>query len=51
MANVRDLKVRIKSIGNIRQITRAMEMVATMKLRQGAESCALASGRTAQQIR
>ena len=34
MANVRDLKVRIKAVGNIRQITRAMEMVATTKLRR-----------------
>ncbi len=34
MANIRDLKTRIKSVGNIRQITRAMEMVATTKLRR-----------------
>ncbi|HMQ22361.1 MAG TPA: ATP synthase F1 subunit gamma [Planctomycetota bacterium] len=34
MVNIRDLKVRIKAVGNIRQITRAMEMVATTKLRR-----------------
>ncbi len=34
MASVRDLRVRIKSVGNIKQITRAMEMVATTKLRR-----------------
>ncbi|MBL8862379.1 MAG: ATP synthase F1 subunit gamma [Planctomycetes bacterium] len=34
MASIRDLRTRIKSIGNIRQITRAMEMVATTKLRR-----------------
>lgn len=34
MASIRDLRTRIKSVGNIRQITRAMEMVATTKLRR-----------------
>jgi F-type H+-transporting ATPase subunit gamma len=34
MASIRDLRTRIKSIGGIRQITRAMEMVATTKLRR-----------------
>lgn len=34
MANVKELRGRIKSVGNIRQITRAMEMVASMKLRK-----------------
>lgn len=34
MASIRDLRVRIKSVGNIKQITRAMEMVATTKLRR-----------------
>ena len=34
MASVRDLRERIKSVGNIKQITRAMEMVATTKLRR-----------------
>jgi F-type H+-transporting ATPase subunit gamma len=34
MVSVRDLRSRIKSVGNIRQITRAMEMVATTKLRR-----------------
>lgn len=31
---VRELRGRIKSVGNIKQITRAMEMVATTKLRR-----------------
>ena len=34
MANVKELRGRIKSVGNIRQITKAMEMVASMKLRK-----------------
>ncbi|KAA3610843.1 MAG: ATP synthase F1 subunit gamma [Planctomycetota bacterium] len=34
MANLRDLRQRISSIGNIQKITRAMEMVATTKLRR-----------------
>ncbi len=34
MAGVKELRVRIKSVGNIKQITRAMEMVATTKLRR-----------------
>jgi F-type H+-transporting ATPase subunit gamma len=34
VASIRDLRVRIKSVGNIKQITRAMEMVATTKLRR-----------------
>ena len=34
MASIRDLRSRIKSVGGIRQITRAMEMVATTKLRR-----------------
>jgi F-type H+-transporting ATPase subunit gamma len=34
MGGVRELRGRIKSVGNIRQITRAMEMVATTKLRR-----------------
>ncbi len=34
MANIRELRTRIKSVNNIRQITRAMEMVATTKLRK-----------------
>ncbi|TAH38624.1 MAG: ATP synthase F1 subunit gamma [Planctomycetota bacterium] len=34
MANVRDLRQRIRSVGNIQKITRAMEMVATTKLRR-----------------
>src|SRR5262245_58206519 len=34
MGGIRELRGRIKSVGNIRQITRAMEMVATTKLRR-----------------
>jgi len=34
MASVKDLRIRIKSVGSIKQITRAMEMVATTKLRR-----------------
>ena len=34
MANLRDLRQRITSVGNIQKITRAMEMVATTKLRR-----------------
>ena len=34
MVSVKDLRLRIKSVGNIQQITRAMEMVATTKLRR-----------------
>lgn len=34
MASIRELRSRIKSVGSIRQITRAMEMVATTKLRR-----------------
>ncbi|MCC6405609.1 MAG: ATP synthase F1 subunit gamma [Planctomycetes bacterium] len=34
MASIRDLRTRIRSVGSIRQITRAMEMVSTTKLRR-----------------
>ena len=34
MAGIRELRARIISVGNIKQITRAMEMVATTKLRR-----------------
>ena len=34
MASIRELRTRIKSVNSIRQITRAMEMVATTKLRR-----------------
>ncbi len=34
MANIRDLRQRIRSVSSIKQITRAMEMVATTKLRK-----------------
>lgn len=49
MANIRDLKTRFTSIGNIAQITGAMEMVATTKLRRFQER-ALASRPYAEQI-
>lgn len=34
MAGIKELRLRIKSVGNIKQITRAMEMVSTTKLRR-----------------
>lgn len=34
MAGIKELRQRITSVGNIKQITRAMEMVATTKLRR-----------------
>ena len=34
MASIRDLRTRIRSVGSIRQITRAMDMVSTTKLRR-----------------
>ena len=40
MANIKELRVRIKSVGGIAKITGAMEMVASMKLRK-AQSSAL----------
>ena len=42
MANVKELRGRIKSVGNISKITKAMEMVASMKLRK-VQNRALAS--------
>lgn len=42
MANVKELRGRIKSVTNIAQITKAMEMVASMKLRK-VQTRALAS--------
>jgi len=49
MASVKDLRLRIKSVGNIQQITRAMEMVATTKLRRFQER-AVASRPYAEEI-
>lgn len=49
MANIRDLRRRIKSVSSIKQITRAMEMVATTKLRKYQER-AVASRPYAQEI-
>ncbi len=34
MASIKELRLRIRSVGNIQQITRAMEMVASTKLRR-----------------
>jgi len=49
MGGVRELRGRIKSVGNIRQITRAMEMVASTKLRRFQDR-ALSSRPYAQEI-
>lgn len=38
MASARDIKNRIKSIGNTKKITRAMEMVAAAKMRKAVEA-------------
>lgn len=38
MASARDIKNRIKSIGNTKKITKAMEMVAASKMRQAVEA-------------
>lgn len=38
MASTRQLKSRIRSVGNTRQITKAMEMVAASKMRRAQES-------------
>ena len=38
MASSRDIKNRIKSIGNTKKITRAMEMVAAVKMRRAVEA-------------
>jgi F-type H+-transporting ATPase subunit gamma len=37
MSNVRDIKRRIKSVSNIAQVTRAMQMVAASKMRRAQE--------------
>jgi F-type H+-transporting ATPase subunit gamma len=49
MASIRELRGRIRSVGSIRQITRAMEMVATTKLRRFQER-AMASRPYTQEI-
>jgi len=49
MANVRDIRRRIRSVKNTRQITRAMKMVAAAKLRRAQER-ALASRTYAQML-
>jgi F-type H+-transporting ATPase subunit gamma len=50
MANIKELRGRIKSVGSIAQITRAMEMVASMKLRK-VQAKALAHRPYASEIR
>ena len=37
MANMRDIRLRIRSIKNIEQITKAMKMVAAAKLQRAQE--------------
>jgi F-type H+-transporting ATPase subunit gamma len=49
MAGIKELRLRIKSVGNIKQITRAMEMVASTKLRRFQDR-AVASRPYAQEI-
>ena len=49
MAGIKELRQRINSVGNIKQITRAMEMVATTKLRRFQDR-AIASRPYAQEI-
>ncbi len=49
MASVKELRLRIRSVGNIKQITRAMEMVASTKLRRFQDR-AVASRPYAQEI-
>ena len=49
MANVRDIRRRIRSVKNTRQITKAMKMVAAAKLRRAQER-ALASRPYAQMM-
>ena len=49
MAGIKELRQRITSVGNIKQITRAMEMVATTKLRRFQER-AVSSRPYAQEI-
>ncbi len=43
MANARDVKRRIKSVDNTRQITRTMELVATSKLKRATDRVGAAS--------
>lgn len=49
MAGIKELQLRIKSVGSIKQITRAMEMVATTRLRR-LQDRALCSRPYAQEI-
>lgn len=52
MASTRQLKSRIRSVGNTRQITKAMEMVAASKMRraQDADKAAVSYTETARQL-
>jgi F-type H+-transporting ATPase subunit gamma len=45
MASTRDIRRRIKSVKNTRQITKAMELVAASKMKK-AQQAALAAGPT-----
>lgn len=47
MASIRQLKSRIRSVGNTRQITKAMEMVAASKMRRAQEADKAAASYTA----
>ena len=38
MANTRDIRIRIKGVKSTRQITRAMQMVATSKMKKAQDS-------------
>ena len=49
MANIRDIRRRIRSVKNTRQITKAMKMVSAAKLRRAQER-ALASRPYAQML-
>ena len=49
MANIRDIRRRIRSVKSTRQITKAMKMVAAAKLRRAQER-ALASRSYAQML-
>ena len=49
MANIRDIRRRIRSVKSTRQITKAMKMVAAAKLRRAQER-ALASRAYAQML-
>ena len=49
MASLRDIRRRIKSVKNTRQITKAMELVAASKMRK-AQTAALAGRATPESL-